>query len=65
MVYVGSLILQALENSPEERLPLIEIAKYLRNNGVNKSRPMTFALMLLYLAEVIEFKAPYIYRVTR
>lgn len=63
MVHVGYLILKALEKSSESRLALTELAAQLRKHKVDKSRPMTFALVFLHLAGLVEFKAPYVYRV--
>lgn len=62
MVYVGYLVLKQLERAEEGRLSLTEIAAYLAKRDVNKSRPMMFALMFLHAAGIIEFRAPYIYR---
>jgi hypothetical protein len=62
MVYVGALVLKALEKAPEGRLTLPAIAKALKPHGINKSRPLTFSLMFLHLADLIDFQAPYIYR---
>jgi hypothetical protein len=62
MVYVGALVLKALEKAPDERLSLTAIAKILKSHGINKSRPLTFSLMFLHLADIIEFQPPYIYK---
>lgn len=62
IVYVGALVLKALEKAPDGRLSLTALAKTLKSHGINKSRPMTFALMFLHLAGIIDFQAPYIYK---
>lgn len=62
MVYVGALVLKALEKAPNGRLSLTSIAKKLKTHGINKSRPLTFSLMFLHLADIIDFQAPYIYK---
>lgn len=62
MVYVGYLVLKRLERAEDGRLSLTEIAKYLADKGIKRSRPMMFALIFLHAAGIIEFKAPYIYR---
>ena len=65
MVYVGALVLKALEKAPNGRLSLTSIAKTLKSHGINKSRPLTFSLMFLHLADIIDFQAPYIYKRTQ
>jgi hypothetical protein len=63
MVHVGYLILKCLERAKDGRLALTELAAQLRKHKVDKSRPMTFGLVFLHLAGLVEFKAPYVYRV--
>lgn len=65
MVHVGYLILKKLEKTQDGRLSLTEIAAHLAKYGVTKSRPMTFALIFLHLAGIVDFKAPYIYKLTQ
>lgn len=62
MVHVGYLILKKLERARDGRLSLTEIAAHLADHGVNKSRPMMFALIFLHSAGIIGFTAPYIYK---
>lgn len=62
MVHVGYLVLKKLESTKEGRLSLTEIAIHLAKHGVTKSRPMTFALIFLHLVGIIDFKAPYVYK---
>jgi hypothetical protein len=64
MVYVGYLILKQLDKAKDQRLSLTEIAAYLTKRNIKKSRPMMFALIFLHTAGVIDFKAPYIYKLT-
>ncbi|MBT62353.1 MAG: hypothetical protein CML13_03985 [Puniceicoccaceae bacterium] len=64
MVHVGYLILKKLEKSSDARLSLTEVAAHLAKYGINQSRPMMFALIFLHTAGVIDFTAPYIYKVT-
>ncbi|HMU38808.1 MAG TPA: hypothetical protein PKE31_07325 [Pseudomonadota bacterium] len=64
LVYVGYLILKQLDKAEDRRLSLTEIFSYLTKRGVKKSRPMMFALMFLHVVGTIEFKAPYIYRLS-
>lgn len=63
MVHVGYLILKHLEKSKEQRLSLTEVAAHLAKHDVKQSRPMIFALIFLHTAGVVEFTAPYIYKV--
>lgn len=62
MPYVGYLILKRLDASDDERLSLADVAKSLAKAGVKRSRPMMFGLMFLHLAGIVDFKAPYIYK---
>jgi hypothetical protein len=63
MVHVGYLILKRLEKSKGARLSLTEVAAHLAKYGINQSRPMIFALIFLHSAGVIDFAAPYIYKI--
>lgn len=63
MVHVGYLILKRLEKSQDARLSLTELAAHLAKYGIKQSRPMMFALIFLHSAGVIEFTAPYIYKI--
>jgi hypothetical protein len=65
MVHVGYLILHKLDRTKDGRLSLTEISNHLSKHGINKTRPMTFALLFLHLAGAIDFKAPYIYRLAQ
>lgn len=62
MPYVGYLVLKKLEKTDDGRLSLAEISHHLTKLGVTKSRPMMFALIFLHLAGLIDFRAPYIYK---
>ena len=63
IVHVGYLILKKLEKTESGRMSLTECAAYLVKHGVTKSRPMTFSLIFLYVSGLIDFKAPYLYKV--
>lgn len=62
MPYVGYLVLKKLEKAEDSRLSLAEISSHLVKQGITKSRPMMFALIFLHLAGLIDFRAPYIYK---
>lgn len=62
MPYVGYLVLKKLEKAKAGRLSLAEISQDMTKQGVTKSRPMMFALIFLHLAGLIDFRAPYIYK---
>lgn len=64
MVHVGYLILKRLDKAQDGRLSLSEIASDLGKRGVNRSRPIMFALIFLHSVGVIDFKAPYIYKLS-
>lgn len=64
MVYVGYLILKRLEKSKDGRASLTELSSDLAKHGITKSRPMTIGLIFLHLSGAIDFKAPYIYRIS-
>lgn len=65
MVHVGYLILKKLERTSDGRLSLSEIAAHLADHGIRRSRPMMFALIFLHSAGIIEFSAPYVYKVAQ
>ena len=62
MVHVGYLILKKLEKAPDGRLSLTEVAAHLGQHGIKKSRPMIFGLTFLHLSGIVDFKAPYVYK---
>lgn len=64
MLHVGYLILKRLDKAQDGRLSLSEIASDLGKRGVNRSRPIMFALIFLHSVGVIDFKAPYIYKLS-
>ena len=64
MPHVGYLVLKKLEKAEGGRISLAEVAQHLGKHGITKSRPMMFGLIFLHLAGLVEFKAPYIYRIS-
>jgi hypothetical protein len=64
VVHVGYLILKQLDKAKDGRLSLTELASHLGKRGITRSRPTMFALIFLHSVGVIDFKAPYIYKLT-
>jgi hypothetical protein len=62
MVHVGYLILKEFENTDEDRLSLTAITSRLKQKKITQYRPIIFALIFLHVAGVIDFKAPFIYK---
>lgn len=63
MPHVGYLVLKKLEKADGGRLSLSDVAQLLTKHGITKSRPMMFGLIFLHLAGLIDFKAPYVYKI--
>ncbi len=63
MVHVGYWILKELNSTKDGRISLIDLGGKLRKQGITRARPMNFGLVFLHLAGLIEFRAPYIYKV--
>lgn len=63
MAHIGYIVLREFEATGEERLSLTAITSRLRKKKITGYRPIMFALIFLHLAGIIEFRAPYIYRV--
>jgi hypothetical protein len=61
MVNVGYLILMHLEQKADGKASLTEISTSLKKHGIIRYRPITFALCFLHMANVVEFKPPYLY----
>lgn len=62
-VYVGSLVLQQLNETKKNKITIFEIAENLHKKNIISYRHIVFALMFLYSCEIIDFKEPYIYKI--
>ncbi|MGZ0172196.1 MAG: hypothetical protein ACKVHE_21855 [Planctomycetales bacterium] len=63
MIHIGYIVLKEFEASSENRLSLTAITSLLKKKKITQYRPIMFALIFLHVAGVIEFRAPYIYRI--
>ncbi len=62
VAHIGYLVLKEFEVTKEDRLSLAAITSCLRKKKISQYRPIMFALVFLYAAGTIEFKAPYVYK---
>lgn len=62
VVYVGYLVLKALKGKKDDKISIFDISQKLKKHGLVHGRQLMFALMFLYSVGVIDFKAPYIYK---
>ncbi len=63
VVYQGYVILKKLKGKKEGKMSIFEVAETLKKDGHVHGRQLTFALVFLYSTGVIDFKAPYIYKI--
>lgn len=64
VVYVGYLILKQLKRSKQNKISIFEIAAALNQRGIIHYRQILFALLFLHTCDLIDFKEPYIYKVS-
>ena len=64
MVHIGYVILKEFESSGEDRLSLTAVTSALKKKKITQYRPIMFALVFLHVAGVVDFKAPYVYRLS-
>lgn len=62
VAHIGYLVLKEFEKTNEDRLSLTSITACLKKKDISQYRPIMFALMFLYVAGAIDFKAPYVYK---
>jgi hypothetical protein len=60
MVNVGYLIVKHLEAKKDGRASLANVTGALKKHGINRHRPITFALCFLHMAGVIDFTPPHL-----
>ena len=63
MVNLGYLILKKLKGKKDDKISIFEVAETLKKHGLVHSRQLMFALMFLYSLGIVDFKAPYIYKI--
>ena len=63
VAYLGYLILKELRKKKDDKISIYDVAKTLRKNGIIHGRQLMFSLMFLYSLGIIDFKAPYIYKI--
>ncbi len=62
VVYLGYLILKALKKEKDDKISIFEVVNALKKNGIVHGRQFMFAMIFLHSLGLIDFKAPYIYR---
>lgn len=62
VAHIGYLVLKEFEVVKKDRLSLTSVTARLKKKNIFQYRPIMFALMFLYVAGAIDFKAPYIYK---
>ncbi|CAD75554.1 MAG TPA: hypothetical protein DDX19_23980 [Rhodopirellula baltica] len=63
MPHIGYVILKQFEATGGSQLSLTEITSNLKRKHITGYRPIMFALIFLHLAGIIEFRAPFVYKV--
>lgn len=62
-VYIGHLVLKALRQRKDKKISVFEIIDYLKRTlKIIHYRQLIFALIFLYSLDLIDFRAPYIYK---
>jgi hypothetical protein len=60
VVNVGYLVVKHLETKSNGRATLSDVTGALKKQGINRHRPITFALCFLHMADVIDFTPPHL-----
>jgi len=63
VVNLGYLILKKLKGKKDDKISIFEVAETLKKHGLVHGRQLMFALMFLYSLGIVDFKAPYIYKI--
>lgn len=63
-VYVGYLILKELKKKKDDKISIYDIGAALKKEGITHGSQFLFGLVFLYSTGVIEFKEPYVYKVS-
>ena len=63
-VYVGYLILKELKKKKDDKISIYDIGTALKKEGITHGSQFLFGLIFLYSAGVIEFREPYVYKVS-
>jgi hypothetical protein len=62
-VYIGSLILKKVQKAENGKVSIFDIAESLKGYKIYNYRQIVFSLMFLYSCGIVDFKAPYIYKI--
>lgn len=63
-VYVGYLILKELKKKKDDKISIYDIGIALKKEGIIHGSQLVFALMFLYSTGIVDFKEPYIYKLS-
>jgi hypothetical protein len=61
IVYLGYLVLKELSVKKDKKMSIYDVANVLKKNKALNSNQLTYSLMFLHAADIIEFNEPYIY----
>lgn len=64
VVYVGYLILKEIKKNKDNKVSIFDLAEMLKKRNVIHYRQIIFALMFLHSCGIIDFREPYIYKIT-
>lgn len=63
--YIGYLILKEMKRIKKDKISIYDIGATLKKQGIIHGSQFVLAMSFLYSTGIIDFKEPYIYRVTR
>lgn len=61
IVYLGYLVLKELSVKKDKKMSIYDVANVLKKHSVLNSNQLTYSLMFLHAADIIDFNEPYIY----
>lgn len=61
IVYLGYIILKELSLRNEKKMSIYDVANVLKKHEILNSQQLTYSLMFLHAADIIDFNEPYIY----
>lgn len=61
IVYLGYIVLKELSLRSDRKMSIYEVANVLKKHSILNSQQLTYSLMFLHAADIIDFNEPYIY----
>lgn len=61
IVYLGYIVLKELSIRKDRKMSIYDVTNVLKKHSVLSGNQLTYSLMFLHAADIIDFNEPYIY----